>query len=670
MRIKAGVILLFLILVLVSLAVIDIIACKNEREVDKEDPDLSFQQVACKITCTINKNRLTIILSLVIMFLFARELTRRKQAEEALRVSEERYALSARGANDGLWDWNLVTNEIYFSPRWKSMLGYKENEIQDSTDEWFNRVHLQDREQVKEKIKAHVEGHTPHFESEHRILHKDGTYRWVLSRGLAVRDTNGKAYRMAGSQTDITNYKVAEEQLLHDVYHDTLTGLPNRAFFKDQLIRAIGQAKRRKRRQESYLFAVLFLGLDRFKIINDSLGHVIGDQLLITVARRLKTFLRAGDMVARLGGDEFTILLDDIKDMSDAIHVADRIQKGLVTPFNLSGHDVVTTASIGIALSTTGYEQPEDVLRDAGIAMYRAKTHGKARCEVFDKSMHSRAMERMQLEADLRRALERQEFLLHYQPIVGLESGKIIGSEALIRWQHPQRGFISPAEFIPLAEETGLIVPIGEWVLRTACKQSKTWQEAGLPSLWMAINLSSRQFKQQNLAEKVSQILSEAGVAPSLLELELTESMIMEKAETTILTLKALKQTGIKLSIDDFGTGYSSLSYLKRFPLDKLKVDQSFVRDITTDPDDAIITAVVSTLAHGLKLRVIAEGVETREQLTFLRSQHYDEVQGYLFSRPIPAEEFTDLLIEYREIVKFFDASELKINVPVTRHSA
>jgi diguanylate cyclase (GGDEF)-like protein/PAS domain S-box-containing protein len=574
------------------------------------------------------------------------QFSKQRRAEEALRESEERYALAARGANDGLWDWNLKTDRVYFSPRWKYMLGCAECEIGEGPCEWFDRVHADDLEGLRSALAAHIDGRVAHFEHELRVRHKDGSFRWMLSRALAVRDEAGKATRIAGSQTDITERKLAEERLLHDAFHDALTGLRNRTLFIDRLSRSL----RRARHSEETTFAVLFLDLDRFKVVNDSLGHMVGDQLLMAIARRLEACLRPTDTVARLGGDEFAILLDDIRDVTDATRIADRIHRELTQPFQLNGQEVFTTASIGIAVSAAHYERADDLLRDADMAMYRAKSLGKARHEMYDTEMHSRAVAVLQLESDLRRAVEAQEFLVYYQPICSLETGKLTGAEALLRWQHPQRGILSASDFVPLAEETGLIVPIGEWLLRAACAQIRHWQNDGYPELRVLVNLSARQFQYPNIPGLIDRVLQETGMPAAALQLEITESVAMKNVGLSIATLKALHAMGVRISIDDFGTGYSSLSYLKRLPLDALKIDQSFVQHVTTHPDDAAITASITGLAHSLDLKVIAEGVETEEQLAFLRWQRCDEIQGHLITHPLPAEPFTQFLRQWRSL--------------------
>lgn len=436
--------------------------------------------------------------------------------------------------------------------------------------------------------------------------------------------------------------KRIEEQLLHTAFHDPLTGLPNRALFLDRL----RTVYRRSLRHDEYLYAVLFLDLDRFKNVNDSLGHPIGDQLLISIGKRLETCLRPGDTVARLGGDEFGILLEDIKDVQTAIRVAERIQQAVSEVIMLGGHEIYTTVSIGIAISTTGYERAEDILRDADTAMYRAKELGKARSEVFDRSMHARAVAQLQLETDLRRALDHRELVLHYQPIVSLKTGRIRGFEALVWWQHPQRGLVSPAEFIPVAEDTGLITQIGQWVLLEACRQAAAWQlqHPERPPISISVNLSAKQFKTSNLLKEVARALSEARLDPSRLVLELTESILMDDVDSSISTLHRLKGLGVQLHLDDFGTGYSSLSYLLRFPLDSLKVARSFLTNLRTNSDSAKVLAAIVAVAQNLGLNVIVEGVETAEQLAYVRALQCQQAQGYLFARPLDSASAGELL--------------------------
>ncbi|HYT95128.1 MAG TPA: EAL domain-containing protein [Gemmataceae bacterium] len=564
-----------------------------------------------------------------------------RRAQLALRESEERYALAARGANDGLWDWNLQTNEISYSPRWKTMLGYDEAEIGTRPEEWFGRIHVDDSDRVQAALTDHRQGRTPHYECEQRMLHKDGAYRWVLSRGVAVRDRHGRTKRMAGSQTDITEGKVA----------DALTGLPNRVLLLDR----VGRALERSKRDRDYQFAVLFLDLDRFKVVNDSLGHAVGDQLLIAIARRLEACLRSSDTVARctgnatlarLGGDEFTVLLEDIRDLSQAARVAERIEKELEVPFTLGRHQVYTSASIGITLGSAGYDRPEELLRDADTAMYSAKGQGKARYEVFDSAMRARALARLQLETELRRALEKREFQLNYQPIYALGSGRIIGFEALLRWQHPERGSVSPTEIIPVAEETGLILPLGLWVLREACQQMSAWQATFRtePPLIISVNVSGKQFAQKRLVETIEEIIQETGLAPRSLKLEITESAIMKDPDTATAMLTRLRELGIHVGIDDFGTGYSSLGYLHRFPVNTLKIDRSFVNRMDKAEEHAQIVQTIVTLAHNLNMDVIAEGVETATQRASLAKLACEYGQGYYFSRPVDPRSAEELL--------------------------
>ncbi len=435
--------------------------------------------------------------------------------------------------------------------------------------------------------------------------------------------------------------KHAEQQLIRLALYDSLTDLPNRTLFMDRL----DQALLRGQREPAYQFAILFLDLDRFKNINDSLGHRVGDELLLSIARRLQHCLRTIDTVSRLGGDEFAILLTLLTDVTDAKLVAERIQHELAAPFIIQGHAIFTSTSIGVALNTTlSYQHPDEILRDADTAMYQAKARGRARYVLFDPAMHVSAVARLRLEHDLRYALEREEFVLYYQPQVELNSGQVIGVEALIRWQHPERGLILPAEFIPIAEETGLIVPIGEWGLREACRQGKIWHTAGATGLKVAVNLSAGQFKHHRLPTVVADILAETEFDPQCLELELTESDTMEHADASVNTLRTLKSLGIGIAIDDFGTGYSSLSYLQRFPIDVVKIDRAFVRHSSADANDWTIAQTIIAMAHSLRLQVIAEGVETEEQRTFLANQGCQMAQGYLFSRPLPAEQLTPFL--------------------------
>jgi diguanylate cyclase (GGDEF)-like protein/PAS domain S-box-containing protein len=569
------------------------------------------------------------------------DITQRKHTESILRKSEERYAVAARAANDGLWDWDLTSNTIYLSSRWKAMIGYDELELSDQLNEWFDRLHPEDVDRVKIDLNRHMKGCTSHFEAEFRLRHRSGDYRWFRSRGMTVFDPDGVAYRMVGSQTDITEHYLAREQLMRDAFYDAMTGLPNRLLLMDRMSQAL---KKCKRQQQKHC-GVLFLDLDRFKVINDSLGHMLGDVLLIEVAKRLSHCLREEDTVARLGGDEFVVLLEGIEDVGAAITTAQRIQQALKPSVDLDGHEVFPGASIGIALGHSHYESPEDLLRDADAAMYQAKKLGKNRYQVFQNTMPSHTIDHLTLENDLHRALERQEFILHYQPIIDLKTQTICGFEALTRWRHPQRGLVPPSDFIPLAEETGLIVPMGKWLMREACGQIRAWQQQfNLPSSFsICVNISSRQFSHPDFVENLEMILSELPLPHGSLKLEITEGVIMQQPNLVIDKLCALKELGVKLSIDDFGTGYSSLSYLQIFPVDTLKVDRSFVMKMG-DHDSREIVKTIVTLAHNLQLDVVAEGVETQAQADLLREMNCEYAQGFFYSRPVDAQDATQLL--------------------------
>jgi diguanylate cyclase (GGDEF)-like protein/PAS domain S-box-containing protein len=522
------------------------------------------------------------------------------------------------------------------------ILGYTEREL--LTTDFLSVTHPDDLPTALSNIGQLLRGKVQASQMEKRYIHKSGHEVWVHWSVSMVRDQYSTSVHLIFQIQDITDRKLAEEQLHHDAFHDALTGLPNRALFMDHLKLSIARA----RRNASQKFAVIYLDLDRFKVINDSLGHTIGDQLLVGIADRLKDNLRPGDTVARLGGDEFVILIEDIAEDTEAVQVAERIQQQLSAPFTLSGREVFTTVSLGIAPSDTGYERAEDILRDADTAMYRAKSAGKARYEIFDRAMHARAINLLQMETDMRRALERDEFLIHYQPIVALDNFRLRGFEALVRWQHPERGFISPMDFIPIAEETGLIIQLGEVVMREACAQMQRWQTMFPvdPPLYVAVNLSSKQFSQSTLIDKVADILKETGVNPSSVKLEITESLVMENIDTATDMLRQLRALGIKLAIDDFGTGYSSLSYLHRFPIDTLKIDRSFVTRMSENNENTEIVRTIVVLAQNLGMDVVAEGVETNEQLVLLQKLGCENGQGYFFSKPVAAEGAERIITE------------------------
>jgi|GEM_PF-1082552 len=570
------------------------------------------------------------------------DITQRKQAEEALIESEIRFrraildaplpmVLHAEGGE------YLLINHV-----WTELSGYQPEELRTITD-WIERAYDKDQQQVKSQVDSLYHLNSRVAEGEYTIKTSTGETRiWDFYSAPLGKLPDGRSL-VISTAFDVTQRKEAESQLRRNAFYDGLTGLPNRALFLEHLKHTLQKSQR----ENDYLFAVLFLDLDRFKVINDSLGHLEGDRFLITIAQIIQVCIRSTDIAARLGGDEFTILLEEIQDISDAIKVAERIQQELRFPLRLDGQEVFTSASIGIALSSTlEYDQPEQLLRDADTAMYQAKALGKSRYVLFNPDMYASAMARLQLEADLRRAIQHQEFQLYYQPIVSLKTGSMIGFEALVRWQHPQRGLVSPADFIPLAEETGLIIEMGYWVLYEACRQMQAWL-VSYPhhSLQkMSVNLSAKQFCQPNLIEQIRDILLSTGLNPNHLTLEITETVIVENPDETVAILRQLRELGIEISIDDFGTGYSSLGRLCSFPISVLKIDRSFVHPMTTDNRNLDIIEIIVALAHKLGMRAIAEGVETQQQLAILRNFNCQSVQGYYFSKPLHSSDAATLI--------------------------
>lgn len=562
--------------------------------------------------------------------------------EKKLRISEERYALATRAANDGIWDWDLIANEIFYTARWWEMLGLAQEDCHASPQEWLDRINPDDRKRLNAAIDAHLQELTPSLECEYRILHRDGGYRWMLCRGLALFDAQLKPYRMAGSQSDITSRKRLEEQLTHRAMHDELTGLPNRALFMDRLNVVLEQVQ--GHRDEGA--AVIFLDLDHFKVVNDSMGHSKGDALLVVIARRLEECLRPGDTVSRFGGDEFAILVNGVSSIEEVKKIADRVSQSLQKPFSLGEHEFFANASIGIVFVNHGRQSSEDLLRDADVAMYHSKKNGRSRYEIFRPDMREHTLNRLQKEGEIRRALKNQEFVLHYQPVFALKNSRIEGFEALIRWQHPARGLLSPSEFIDIAEQSGLIIPMGEWVLRTACNQAQAWNDATGRPLRIAVNLSPSQLADKNLVPLVQAALHDSGLDPCLLELELTETAALQNIEHTIEILQALRRMGINIAVDDFGKGYSSLDYIKTLPSNNVKIDRSFIMDLSganLEPGLAIVSAMI-TMAHQLHLTVTAEGVETEEQLRLLTQLHCDQIQGYYMGKPAQPREIEAML--------------------------
>ncbi len=565
----------------------------------------------------------------------AEDITTRREAEEALKKSEEQFRLTFEMAPIGMAISSLKGKFTRVNRALCDALGYSKAELLELS---FAEISHPDDWEIHHNLEQKlIDTEESNFQIEKRFIAKNGQIVDTLLKVVVVCDSQNKPLHFNNQIVDITERKHMEQQLLHDALHDALTGLPNRALFIDRL----EQQLKRSQRQDNYLFAVLFLDLDRFKVVNDSVGHLVGDKLLIEIARRLEKSIAPTDTVARLGGDEFTILLENISSKSEATLVAESIYQTLTFPFHIEGYELFTTASIGIALSSHGYDKPEDILRDADLTMYSAKEQGKARYEVFDYSLRDRALQRLELETDLRRALERGEFEVYYQPITSLSLGTLSGFEALARWNHPTKGSIKPVDFIPVCEETGLIVPLGNWLLKEACKAARSWQlkYAEHPAIKMSVNLSAQQFREPQLIKEVENILAETGLEGKFLKLEITESVLIDNLETVSEIILHLREQEIQFSIDDFGTGYSSLSYLHRFPVDTIKIDRSFVSQMQANGDNSAIVKAIVTLAHMLNMDIVAEGIETTSQLAQLKLLECEYGQGFFFSKPLCQKE-------------------------------
>lgn len=555
-----------------------------------------------------------------------------------LEALHDRFALAIRGANDGMWEWDLVADRVFYSQRWKELLGFDVDDVGSSLDEWLGRVHAHDVARLRADLEATAAGQQPRHEMEHRIRDASGQWRWVFSRGVVQHDATGRAMRMAGSITDTTEFRAREQRVRQESQHDAVTDLPKREAFLRRLARAVELAHE----YDDHSFVVLLVDVDRFGMIHDSMGPRHAESVLARIARRITSCLRPEDLVARFGGDKFSILLENLDDPAEGTHIASRIHEAVREPIEVDGEPVYVTVSIGMTSSARNYTRVEEVLSDVSAAAFRAKDRGNDRHEVFDTPMRVEAMTMLRLEMALRQAVEREEFELHYQPIVEIESRRVVGFEALIRWLHPKRGRISPAEFIPVAEYTGLIVQIGRWALAEASRQLASWRTnhpETAQHLTLSVNVSAKQLASQRLVDEVKACIERHALPPRALRLEITESVLMANADMVIAFLEELRQAGVGVWLDDFGTGYSSLSYLHRFPVDGLKVDRSFVTVLDGSPASATMVRTILGLAQNIGIDTVAEGIELPEQAAQLLTLGCTRAQGYLWSKPVPAAD-------------------------------
>ncbi len=562
-----------------------------------------------------------------------------KAKEEQVRSSELRFRLALEGSNDGIFDWNIRTGEIYLSEHCHAMLGYEPGDLEYTIDSWKKLIHPEDMEYTSKAVNDHFEGKTPSYNNEYRLKTKSGEYKWVLCRGHAVWDENGKPVRKAGSLTDISKRKENEETINKLAYYDSLTGLPNRVLFESKAKAALDSAHR-----GNWKVAILYLDLDNFKVINDTFGHSFGDVLLKEVGEVLKDCLNENALISRIGGDEFIILLNKVESTQEVLETAECIIGKFSKPWSIDGREFYNTTSIGVAMYPSDGLNIQSLIKNADSAMYKSKDLGKNNYEIFSPIFNQQIAKRLEMETNLSRAIEREEFVVYYQPQIDLNSGKLKGLEALVRWNHPAMGLVSPLEFIPVAEETGAIIFIDQWVMQNACRQIKLWQDMNHAPLFVSVNVSARHFQHKNFKSSIMQILDETGLEARWLDLEIVESTAMKDLNVTITILNELKEMGIMVSLDDFGTGYSSLNYLQKLPISTLKIDKSFVNNIKANSKEKIISESIISLAHKLGLKTIAEGVEKWEQVSFLKEQSCDRAQGYLFSKPLPASEIEEIL--------------------------
>lgn len=564
------------------------------------------------------------------------------RATEALRTSEERYALATKAAHEGLWDWDLQKGRIYYSKQWKKMIGFREDEdeCENIPTTWLNRVHPEDYRGLVSAIDHHLNNYSETLNWEYRLRHRDGSYRWMVCRGIAIRDEKGEAIRFVGSQRDISDRKEVEEQLLHNSFHDPLTGLPNRSLFNERL----EQAFIRYKRDPSQQFAVLFLDLDRLKQINDSLGHSAGDQLLKLMGPRLLACCREADTVARWSGDEFTILLFDTESMEDIDHFCERLLKTISRPIIIQHQEIVVSASIGIAKSDPYYKHAIEMIQDADLALYRAKSEGRDRYVLFHQEMRGKGPTPFQYETNLKHALEKNQILFYYQPILDLKTQKTTGFEALMRWRHPQFGLVPPDDFIPLAEESGLIIDLGDYAIECAVAQLKKWHKTVDPDLKIFINIAKKQLFQKDFVVKLSNVLAKNHVAPHHVVLEFSESTLIESLVPVEEILKTLSEKGIKVALDDFGAGRASLNTLPAFPFDYVKIDRSMITRLAKNPKAQRTLSLVSLIAKNLKFKIISEGIETKSDADEVHKLGHEYGQGYLYSPARPAEDLKKFL--------------------------